>query len=611
MSTKTLKKRVALATVVALGAGVLSLVSVSSANATAAAAGTNGTVGGTLTPPDAAVDILNIATVTNTTGATVDPTAAGGGAATASSVGLVNVSDIAGNAAPVAGTTQTATLLSNGTLVVYALTSSSHVGGITVTGGTISKTVGSEAINSSLTGTYSAASGILVAEIKPSTGATSMNVKLTVAASGTAANLRDGVTSGTLKGQINVTIASASTAGVASAAKSGVWYVDAYGSAATTSDSTTSGVGTAAYNQAQFGQVRARDAYGSAITLTGGLLQISATNGALVKIHATTPTDTGSNSADYSTSGVDGWNFSVVAPASAPVNTTVTVSYNGTVIGTKSYTFTGNVAKITLASAVNGKIGGATGNTVKYYLTDAAGNALYFTYGGVPSTATPLGNLQGTSALNNSIVSGLVTSGGSAVTADITSGTSTTGKVAFTCGIAGTTPISVTYTNNDGTVITSNSLSVLCAGDPKTYTATLDKSSYVPGAIAVLTITFKDSKGNLANDVAAVADSTHLISWNGSQMTTAAVGPSATGADTLTNGVLTLKYIVGTTTGAYTGLLDVPNLDSSSTPQVAVPVSYTVADSSTSLNDVLKGIVSLIASINKQIAALAKLVTKK
>jgi hypothetical protein len=341
--------------------------------------------------------------------------------------------------------------------------------------------------------------------------------------------------------------------------------------------------------------------------LTNGLLQISATNGALVKWNPQSATDTGTNSTDYSTAGSDAWDFSVAAPASAPVNTTVTVSYNGTVIGTKSYTFTGNVAKITLASAVNGKTGVSTGNTVKYYLTDAAGNALYNTYGGVASTATPVSQLQGTSSTYNSIVSGIALN----TTADLTSGTATTGKIKFTCGVAGTTPISVTYTNNDGTVITSNSLPVLCAGDAKTYTAALDKSSYVPGAIAVLTITFKDSKGNLANDVTAVADSTHLISWTGSQMSTAAVGPSATGADTLTNGVLTLKYIVGTTTGAYTGLLDVPNLDSSSTPQVAVPVSYTVADSSTSLNDVLKGIVSLIASINKQIAALAKLVTKK
>jgi hypothetical protein len=40
-------------------------------------------------------------------------------------------------------------------------------------------------------------------------------------------------------------------------------------------------------------------------------------------------------------------------------------------------------------------------------------------------------------------------------------------------------------------------------------------------------------------------------------------------------------------------------------------VTYTIKSGQTSLNDVLKGIVSLIASINKQIAALAKLVTKK
>ena len=41
----------------------------------------------------------------------------------------------------------------------------------------------------------------------------------------------------------------------------------------------------------------------------------------------------------------------------------------------------------------------------------------------------------------------------------------------------------------------------------------------------------------------------------------------------------------------------------------AQTVAYSISSGGTSLNDVLKGIVSLIASINKQIAALAKLVT--
>jgi len=67
---------------------------------------------------------------------------------------------------------------------------------------------------------------------------------------------------------------------------------------------------------------------------------------------------------------------------------------------------------------------------------------------------------------------------------------------------------------------------------------------------------------------------------------------------------------VGSTTGAYQAIVDFPFVDVAGV-QAGLQVPYSIADGSTSLNDVLKGIVSLIASINKQIAALAKLVTKK
>ena len=62
MSTKTISKRVALATVVALGAGVLSLVSVSSANAAANVAA------GTVQSASATNAVLNIATLPSSTG---------------------------------------------------------------------------------------------------------------------------------------------------------------------------------------------------------------------------------------------------------------------------------------------------------------------------------------------------------------------------------------------------------------------------------------------------------------------------------------------------------------------------------------------------------------
>jgi hypothetical protein len=58
--------------------------------------------------------------------------------------------------------------------------------------------------------------------------------------------------------------------------------------------------------------------------------------------------------------------------------------------------------------------------------------------------------------------------------------------------------------------------------------------------------------------------------------------------------------------------VDFPNVDAAAKAASLTPgpvtATLTIADGSTSMTDVLKGIVSLIASINKQIAALAKLV---
>jgi len=613
MSTKTLRKRVALATVVALGAGVLSLVSSTSANAAPnVAAGTAST--GTPT-----YGVLNIGTGSSTTGAAVLSNA---GASGNLSAGLVNVSDIAGGLN--AGTTTTAVLLSTGQLAVYTTGDATTTDAISVvvTGGRITNTAGwaSATLNAGATaisqaGTAAGQSGNVAVAITPNSGATSVTVQLYNATSTTASAQANAPTSGTLVGQIVVTIASSSTAGTASLAKSGVYYVTTYNAGSTTSDATTpaakyQAIGTSSYDLPQWGQFRVRDAYGTAVTLTGGLLQITATNGALVKLNPGASTTVGTASTDFSTSASDAWDYVVSAPSNAPVSTTVTVTYNGTVIGTKAYVFTGAVAKITLSSPVNGKISNTTSNTASIVLADSAGNTLYTSYAGTATAATPSANLSANSALTSSTgVSNVAWGTAPSIT---NAGVATAGTVQFTCSsTAGATNIGVVYTNNDGTVITSNTLPVLCAGAAVTYTAALDKKTYVPGDIATLTFTFKDSKGNLANDIDAVSASGKLISWNGSQISTAVTGWTPASAypwDVASNGVIKLKYIVGSTTGNYTGIADVPALDSSSTPQAAVTLSYSISDGSTSLNDVLKGIVSLIASINKQIAALAKLV---
>ena len=158
---------------------------------------------------------------------------------------------------------------------------------------------------------------------------------------------------------------------------------------------------------------------------------------------------------------------------------------------------------------------------------------------------------------------------------------------------------------------------MVAASIPTPLSVTL-KQTYRPGDIATLSVTFSDSKGNLAGDAAAttsygIADNTTAPTIIGSNLTpsNASATTAATAADKTTNGVATYKFIVGSTGGAYQLIVNFPKVTSNNSAQKSILVPYAISDSSTSLNDVLKGIVSLIASINKQIAALAKLVTKK
>jgi hypothetical protein len=77
-------------------------------------------------------------------------------------------------------------------------------------------------------------------------------------------------------------------------------------------------------------------------------------------------------------------------------------------------------------------------------------------------------------------------------------------------------------------------------------------------------------------------------------------------------GKKTYKFIVGSTEGSYSMSVDLPKFNSTTYAQAAVTVPYKISGSGAVSNaDVLKAIVSLIASINKQIAALQKALLKK
>ena len=635
MSTKTITKRIALATVVALGAGVLSLVSVSSANA--AATQVNTALGNT----SAIAGSLYVA-------GTVSTTAVSGTASTTTasntSTGLLSVSDIAGNL--VAGTTQTATLLANGNITVYTSLAANagtdavnQAAVLKVTGGTITSTVapsanfiayGSGLTTAAVENMATGGTGVVAWVVAPNTGASTMTINMyngsaggtsstwSLAASSAGAQAAAGSpTLGTLNGSIVVSIASASTAGVLSLSKSGIYYQDgAAAHAAATSDNTSqlTTPGISAYNVPQYAAVRVRDAYSTSIT--SGFLTASATNGAYVSFSksSATPaslsadtaasTSAGTSSSTYFSTMIDQAWLTVLPSTNAATNTTVTISYNGTVLGTKAFTFTGDVAKVVLSSSYNGTTLQSTkayGNYVTIAFQDSAGNAIY---PGTVASSYPAVVTKNAGTAGTGIGLGTV----------VQPTSSAAGYAQYSCGSVNVTgQLQVDYSNLDGVVVTSNAIPVSCAGGPATYSAKLDKAKYAPGDIAILTVTFKDSTGALAADQASsastgvgIADSTTAPTLTGSQMNPIS---AATAQDKSQGGVAIYKFTVGTTSGSFNMVVDFPHVDA--VLGAAQTVAYTVSDGSTSLNDVLKGIVSLIASINKQIAALAKLVTKK
>ena len=598
MSTKTVTKRVALATVVALGAGVLSLVSVTSASAA-----NNNTFGVTYTTiPNAAVGVMNIATLGSTSGAAIPGTVAVSGNGDARSLGLLSWGDVTGGSS--SNTTQTATILNTGAIVLYTTATTGALW--SVTGATISAVGGTTLVGGALTSaaTAPAAAAYSSVVVKPNSGVTSFTASMYTAggwSGDTALNLLAGTETDTLTlaGKITVTVGSSGVSGVVSNANSGVWYTGALNSTGLTSDSATlSNPGVATTGADLYANIRVRDAYGAALT-GAGLLQASATNGALVNLGTSAPAG-GTQSTAFvaiaSGATADNYVLDVEAPTTAPMSTVVTITYNGTVIGTKSFTFYGTyVAKVTISSAKNGKTSGTGTATIAY--ADAAGNTLY------PTTITQDAASYGNGVITNVALSTPPTNA------------PVKGVITFTCGSNnGAANIDVRYTNPDGSVITSNALPVTCSGTAATYTAKYDKSSYNIGDIATLTVTVMDSKGALANDVDTLtAGVAPTVSTAG---VTVLSGP--TGADVSTNGVVTYTYTVGnaaSATGTFTNAISVPVVDAvakaaglATGPATA---TLTINSSGTSLNDVLKGIVSLIASINKQIAALAKLVTKK
>ena len=289
-----------------------------------------------------------------------------------------------------------------------------------------------------------------------------------------------------------------------------------------------------------------------------------------------------------------------------PTSCVVDIEVAGTKVTSKTFTFQGAVAGITVTSLGRGKT--STTNTGQGYIvaTDSAGNQI----AGVAITGAVV------NAADANVISSVTMSNSGNTTTDasgINGGTSPAAvpaTIGWVCtAVKGTVPVQYSTPNGSGGTIKSAVLQAACASDPTNYTASLDKASYVPGDIATLTITAKDSAGQLTNNAATLGtDTTYELAITGSNL----VAVSApTNSNTFTNGVKTYKFTVGPTGGSYNMVVDLPKWNSTTYSQSAITIPYQIKTSGTTNEDILKSIVSLIASINKQIQALQKLILKR
>ena len=618
MSKTTLRKRISLTVVGALALGVLTTAPAANAhNTTVSTTATNtnpnvGTVGASMF---VATDLSStgsatVGTITASTSTRPD--------SDATSLGLLSKDSSSGVA-------QTATALVGSTLSFYAptgATDSAFVasGGsfVAASGTGYNPSAATYAQNQTKTvAAFDIGTATLVAQLwtAPTTPGT-YTVSLYVGQP-TASTIFVAPTQGTLAGKITVTVVATSVGGSYSAAYS-VCNTSTTnvvpGSTASTAnvDSTA----TAVNGDTWYIAFALNDAYNNA--LDNGNIVVTATNGALVNYaEGATPTaGTASTVVSYNNANSYGA-VSVVQPtANAPLTTTVTVTYNGTTVCTKTVSIRGEVAKIAVAdiavqdlnasTGITGLLGAGDGGRSGLFsvlATDSAGNQVATsTIGTFSSVAS---SLAGQTIITSLSVNNSATATSSTAPQRLSTGIYTCGAAA---GEVKTAKLQFVNTGS-GTIVTSDAFTLRCADDPYTYTASWDKASYVQGEIATLTLKFLDSKGNPANSVGSTG------TWVGSTPMLTPISATGAAATLDKNGSATYTYSVGgntaITAGSYVSVIDFTALTAVAATKQTPSYKVSTGGDTTTNADVLKSIVALIASINKQIQALQKLILKR
>jgi len=618
-----MRKRISLTVVTALTTGVLTSVTTgpaANAHGTVIAVGqANVDAQGTGTPNQSMFTAVNL----SDTGAAV----VGNGENTkvddkAKSLGLLTKDASS-------GTAQTATALTGAQLTLYATVATSvafvaSAGAFSVSSGQV--TTGGTATFDQTRKTLlitnpgpTTATGVSTVWVAPSSAGT---YTVSMYYGGNGAVSLD-TPARTLGAQMTVTVVAASAGGSYSAAYS-FCAIDNDGTPSFAQASNTDAVAATNNGNSMYINFALNDAYNN--NLSEGNIVVTATNGAFIAYADGADVAAGTSSTAVKYDEGEGDSIRVnQGTADAPLSTTVTITYNGTTVCTKTVGFAGAVAKVAVTVLETQNLSGNAGKTdfledgygraglFTVLLTDAAGNQVAPGANAAEARSAAVGTFSANAAslAGQTIVSALSVDQVSTQTSTTLGGRISTGI--YTCGATAgevkTAKIDFTITAT-GKVITSDAFTIRCAGAPSSYTASFDKASYVQGDLATLTVKFLDSKGNAANSVSGTG------TWT--SVTPMLTNVSATGgaAGLGTTGTKTYTYTVGTasgmTAGTYTAIIDFGTLTGAGTAVKATPTyKLTTGGDQTSNADILKSIVALIASINKQIQALQKLILKR
>jgi hypothetical protein len=575
MSTKTLRKRIALVAVSALTAGLFSVVSAPVANATGYVVITK--------------DNIHIGTETPSSVAAIGHCVISSDAAY-SSVGVASVAN------------STGTVVAVGAVLNFD----------TVTNGAGNLVVTGPATFSAMSSTATMSLDARSVGFTSSAGADQAALKINgVGDIVVTANNNGTIGSGTAVKTFSITaVSSCADSSVPSVANSFFSLRNDADEEGSTIDETLTNADMA-YAEVQYIAVELKNAYKADLGGSAGLLTAEGTGNVLVGVNTTGTTNIGfatDKAIDTDNRDIFVQQNTTLAPG-APLNTTITIKYNGVTLATKSLKFNGLPTAIVVDQAdVTVGTSGSTGS-FKFLFKDAAGNTLDGNTGVVPTSTSV------TAAAAGFTSAGIVTSATGTRNSNDTQALTTKGTGTFACvsaGVATSGSQSVTIGAQIGaTLVKSNAFTATCGGSAVgSFTTSMDKSVYSPGEIATLTITAKDLNGGVVGDTAAIGAAFDKISIAGMTI----IGSAITSADVFTSGVKTYKFRVDQAEGSFVGQAQVTVDSSAATAEKTVKtVQYSIKQSGTVVTnaDVLKSIVALIASINKQIQALQKLILRR